>query len=201
MKKIVYLSLVLLLIATGCEKKTSGSSNGHEWVDLGLTVKWATCNIGATAPEGYGDYYAWGGTTTKKNYTSFNCVTYGKEMGDIAGNPKYDAARANWGGKWRMPTQDEIDELINNCHQEWTTRNGVNGYKVTGPNGNSIFLPAAGCYSGSEPDYDGHCGYYWSSTPDEDHTGEAYQLEFDSEDFGWDWDSREYARPVRAVIE
>ncbi len=139
--------------------------NGHEYVDLGLSVKWATCNVGATAPEGYGNYYAWGETTTKSSYTSGN-YTFSFL------NPKtlllsVDAARVNWGGDWRMPTGDEMEELMdtNNCTWEWTTQNGVKGYKVTSKkNGNSIFLPAAG-YRNISNLYDaGSGGYYWSSS-------------------------------------
>ncbi|MCD8303544.1 MAG: hypothetical protein LUC86_01770, partial [Prevotellaceae bacterium] len=123
---------------------TSGYINGHEYVDLGLSVKWATCNVGGSYPSVYGDYYAWGETSTKSSYDEDNCKTYNVSMGSIAGNSSYDAARANWGGTWRLPTADEIDELIDKCDWEWTTRGGHAGYKVTGPNGNSIFLPAAG---------------------------------------------------------
>ena len=85
--------------------------NGHEWVDLGLSVKWATCNVGASRPEQYGNYYAWGETTTKSEYTRDNSKTMYKNLGDISGNAQYDAARANWGGSWRMPRKAEFDEL------------------------------------------------------------------------------------------
>ena len=138
--------------------------NGHEYVDLGLSVKWATCNVGANKPEEYGNYYAWGETITKSSYTSDNSKTYGKTMNDISGNSSYDAARANWGGNWRMPTKTEMQELKDRCTWTWTIQNGVKGYKVKGPNGNSIFLPAAGYRSGASlnnADY----GNYWSSTP------------------------------------
>ena len=120
------------------------TKDGHEYVDLGLSVKWATCNVGANKPEDYGDYFAWGETSPKAEYTWENCITYGEQMSDISGNAQYDAATANWGGSWRLPTKAELEELNNKCTWKWTTQNGVNGYKVTGPNGNSIFLPAAG---------------------------------------------------------
>ena len=135
------------------------SCNGHEYVDLGLSVKWATCNVGANKPEEYGDYFAWGETSTKTEYNSDNCPTDGlsesklqsQDYIDGEGNltSQYDAARANWGGSWRMPTKYECHELIDKCKWEWVTINGVNGYKVTGTNGNSIFLPAAGDRYGS----------------------------------------------------
>ena len=142
--------------------------NGHEYVDLGLSVKWATCNVGASKPEDYGNYYAWGETSTKSTYYEINSKTCGKQMNDIKGNSQYDAARANWGGTWRLPTRAELEELKNKCTWTWTAQNGVKGYKVTGPNGNSIFLPAAGDPNGSSLHADGSYGYCWSSTPDDD---------------------------------
>ena len=149
------------------EKNTSNMVNGHEYVDLGLPsgLKWATCNVGANKPEEYGNYYAWGETETKNTYTPENSRTLYKPMKDISGNSQYDAARVQWGGNWRMPTYDELNELRTYC--EWTriTQNGVKGYKVVGPNGNSIFLPAAGYRSDSSLCSVGSYGRYWSSTP------------------------------------
>lgn len=138
--------------------------NGHEYVDLGLSVKWATCNVGANAPHEYGDYYAWGETKTKRKYTIENSKTYGENMSDISGNATYDAARANWGGSWRLPTKREMEELVNKCTWTWTKQSGIRGYKVIGPNGNSIFLPSAGDNFGYSVS---RVGYYWCSTPHE----------------------------------
>ena len=141
---------------------TSNTENGHQYVDLGLSVKWATCNVGTTKPEGYGDYFAWGETRSKSYYNGSSYSYYD--------NPttlplSADAARANWGGKWRMPTIDEFEELRNNCTWKWTTQNGVNGYKVTSnSNGNYIFLPAAGYRDLGSLYGAGDYGYYWSSS-------------------------------------
>lgn len=144
----------------------TGTINGYAYVDLGLPsgLKWATCNVGASSPEDYGNYYAWGETATKTEYTEDNSVNHGQQMSDISGNAYYDVARNKWGSTWRMPTKDELEELLNSCTREWTTQNGVNGYKVTGSNGNHIFLPAAG-FCLDWLDYAGEIGYYWSSTP------------------------------------
>ena len=145
---------------------SDGMINGHQYVDLGLSsgLKWATCNVGADSPEDYGNYYAWGETETKAEYTQDNSVTFGQQLNDISGNAQYDAATANWGGSWRTPTKDEIRELIYNCNWTPETQNGVDGFKVTGNNGNYIFIPASGYRDGSSLYIYGEC-YYWSSTP------------------------------------
>ena len=148
-------------------RRTHGTINGYEWVDLGLPtgIKWATCNIGADKPENYGNYYAWGEISTNSDYTSSNCITYSKTMSDISGDAQFDAARANWKGSWRMPTQGELEELKKNCTWNLTARKGVLGYEVKGCNGNSIFLPFAGYRVGLVLYKVGEFGYYWSSTP------------------------------------
>ncbi len=165
----------------GCEP--DGEIAGYYYVDLGLPsgVKWATCNVGASSPEDYGDYFAWGETSPKAEYTWENSVTFGEQMSDISGNAQYDAATANWGGSWRMPTNDEMQELVDHCEWEWTEVNGVNGSRVIGPNGSCIFLPAAGARGGSSLYDDGDHGYYWSSTPDDGgDDNSAFYLGFDN---------------------
>lgn len=135
-----------------------GFENGYEWVDLGLPsgTLWATCNVGAESPEDYGDYFAWGEIETKSSYNESN-YTYSNN----------DAANANWGGDWRMPTKTEQEELLNSYYTTsiWTTQNKVKGYKITSnKNGNTIFLPAAGRRSNTDLTHVGSYGYYWSST-------------------------------------
>ena len=175
--------------------------NGHAYVDLGLSVKWATYNVGANVPEEYGDYYAWGETTTKSTYTEGAYVADTKNYKDIKGT-SLDVARAKWGGNWRMPTKTEFEELLNGCIWEWTTQNGVNGYVVTGPNGNNIFLPAAGNRSEDVLYYNGSFGFYWSSTPgSKDNTQGAHYLGFGSSDQGMSWDSCYLGRTVRLVLD
>lgn len=128
-------------------------------VDLGLSVKWASCNVGATTPEEIGGHYAWGETEEKEDYTwetykfgreryiTKYCINSNNHNNGVADNlttlePCDDVAHVKWGGSWRMPTKEEQDELREECAWEWTTINNVKGYKITGPNGNSIFLPA-----------------------------------------------------------
>ena len=164
-----------------------GKINGHEYVDLGLSVKWATCNVGASNPTEYGNYYAWGETSTKSEYTEENSKSYGKSMGDILGNSSYDAARANWGGSWRLPTDDEFEELIDNCEMEWPDRDdGIDGYRFTSmENGKSIFLPAAGLRDGSSLRYAGVLGRYWSSSPYNYNYSKALLLWYWNQQVGW----------------
>ena len=182
-------------------RATTGSYNGHDWVDLGLSVKWATCNVGASSPSGYGDYYAWGELSTKSEYTESNNRKYEKQMGSICGNSSYDVARYNWGSPWRLPSASEIDELVNNCTWEWTTMNGVNGYKVKSKrNSNWIFLPAAGWW-GSSLFGRGSLGGYWSGSPYESGSDIADGLGFRSGGHGRYWSYRCSGHSVRPVAE
>ena len=137
-------------------------------VDLGLSVYWASCNLGATKPEEYGDLYRWGETSPFQEYTPYSYVDQSTgeyvDIGYEISGTEYDAATSALGSDWRMPTLNEMEELINKCVWEWKQINGINGYKITGVNGNSIFLPAAGYYTLSR--YLGY-GYwlgYWTST-------------------------------------
>lgn len=160
-----------------------------EVIDLGLPsgTLWASYNVGATKPEEYGDYYAWGETEMKetcrwKNYshcegTQETCVNLGS---NISGT-KYDVAHAKWGGEWRLPTRDQIKELMNNCTSAWTTVSGVNGIMFTGPNGKTVFFPAAG-YLGSEVLNSGSYGYYWSGDQDPKNAERAYNLSIQNGD-------------------
>ena len=171
--------------------------NGHKYVDLGLSVKWATCNIGASKPEDYGDYFAWGEDETKSEYTEENSATYFKDNYTFL-----DAAKAKWGGTWRMPTAEEFEELLDNCTWTWTTQGGHDGYKVTSKkNGNSIFLPAAGYRYGSSLYYAGACGDYWSSTPYASRSDLAYSLYFNFSYRYVNYYNRYYGRSVRPVSE
>ena len=179
-----------------------GFVNDHGYVDLGLSVKWATCNVGANSPSDYGDYYAWGETSIKSSYTGDNSKTYGESMNDIGGNSSYDVARYRWGGSWRLPTGADCQELVDKCTWTWTTQGGHNGYKVTSKtNGKSIFLPAAGWRYGTSSYLVGEYGYYWSSTPYESNTDIAYYLIFDSSILLTDWGLRLYGGSVRPVVE
>jgi hypothetical protein len=191
---------------------STGILNGHEWVELGLSVKWATCNIGASNPTEYGGYFSWGGTYSKKSFNSYDCSTYYKSRNELKSGgyidndfnltTKYDAANFIWNGTWRVPTYQEISELKDKCKWTYITQNNVVGYLVTGPNGNSIFLPAAGHIVLTELRDAGTCGSYWSSTPDNG-VNLAYRLGFNTSD-NWIYSgylSRECGAPIRAVTE
>lgn len=204
---------------------SSGSENGHYYVDLGLPsgVKWATCNVGANSPEEYGNYYAWGETSTKNEYSFTNYKWYKGMNGDHHTYTKYidndefgiidnkiclefadDAARMNWGGKWRMPTADELEELRTMCNWTWTTQSGKKGFMVTSKiNGKSIFLPAAGHRYFSDLIDEGTAGYYWSS-----YLYTHSQITYGAEDFrfgsygvaAYSGDYREYGQSIRPVL-
>ena len=168
-------------------------SNGHQYIDLGLPygTLWATTNIGASNPEDYGDYFAWGETTTKSTYLwstykhgngsdSDVSKKYNKSDGRTKLERIDDVAYKNWGSDWCMPTQVQFQELKDKCTWTRTTLNGKKGYNVKGPNGKSIFLPAAGykgCYE-KTTSFRGSNGYYWSSSLYTDDPGAAYQLRF-----------------------
>lgn len=191
--------------------------NGHEYVDLGLPsgLLWATCNIGADSPEDYGYYFAWGETTTKIDYST---DTYkwcdGSSYTKYVTDPKYgtvdnktvlepedDAAHVRWGGGWRMPSETEFSELLGKCDHEWTTQNGVNGLKITGLNGNSIFLPAAGYYYDSSLRNAGSYGLYWSSSLSTSYPSDAYYLYFNSSYVSMRSYYRDYGQSVRPVCQ
>ena len=201
---------------------TKGTINGHEWVDLGLPsgLKWATCNVGATSPSEYGSYFAWGETKPKSDYSwstlryhyldswsdrfskynTKSAYAYGTVDNKTRLDLSDDAARANWGGSWRMPTRAEQDELCEKCTWTWTTQGGKNGYKVTSKtNGNSIFFPAAGVRIGARLSDAGSYGRYMSSSLYSDDPFCAYYLSFRSGGVGYYHFSRYGGSPVRPV--
>ena len=172
----------------------------NDAIDLGLPsrLKWASCNIGASSPEECGDYFAWGEIDPKSNYSEFNSITHKKRMKSIIGDGNYDVATAKLGKSWYTPSSADFEELINNCTWEWTTVNDVNGYKVTGPNGNSIFLPATGYRDVTSYSNDGKSGEYWSSTPHKD-TQYSYYFCYTADGYYTFWNCRYVGRCVRPV--
>lgn len=194
--------------------------NGHEYVDLGLPsgLKWATCNVGAESPEKCGAFYAWGEIEEKDDYSwmtykyydnTYNHVTkycvyerYGLVDGKKTLELEDDAANAKWGGIWRMPTYDEQEELRRKCTWEWTVLNDVAGYKVTGPNGNSIFLPVTGYKNDDDIFNAATGGYYWSSSLLNEGSSRASYLLFDNEEYEKGDFARRYSgRNIRPVFE
>ena len=216
--KTIKLFFLLLFFVAGLASLTSCSDDEpkptHEYVDLGLPsgTLWATCNVGASAPEEYGDYFAWGETAPKDDYHwnnykwckgSYDTMTkyctqddYSYGYNDFTDgktelDPEDDAAYVNWGPQWRMPSMEQQLELVEKCNRTWTSRNGVDGCLFTGPNGNTIFLPAG--------------VYFWSRTLYPNFSCVAFCLSFDSYsgpvDAGHYWFDRYrfQGRPVRAV--
>ena len=171
-----------------------------EAVDLGLPsgLKWASCNIGASSPEERGEYFAWGEIDPKSNYTDFNSITRKKRMKQINSDANFDVATAKLGASWYIPTNADFEELINNCTWEWTTLNGVNGYMITGSNGNSIFLPATGYRDGASCNNDETSGEYWSSTPHKD-AEYSYYLCYTGNSYYTFYNCRYVGRCVRPV--
>jgi hypothetical protein len=148
-------------------KATFGTLNGHDWVDLGLPsgTKWATCNIGATAPEKPGNLYAWGESVTKSSYSNSNYSLNGKYVKEISGDKSLDTATKLWGDGWRMPTHEEFNELLEYCEWAYTEFNGRIGAIMTSTiNRQSIFLPAGGSMEGSKHMDPKTCGGYWIGT-------------------------------------
>ena len=135
-------------------------------INLGLSVKWANMNIGADTPEEYGNYYAWGEIEPKIEYSDLNSKTFSKDLLDISNTYSNDAAKSNWEIGWRMPSKEETEELIEKCTWYWIMQKGIRGYRVVGPNGNSIFLPATGYRSFRDNYNDGIMGYIWTSSYD-----------------------------------
>lgn len=196
----------------------SNRENGHEWVDLGLSVKWATCNVGATSPSDYGRYFPWGETSPRNDsswetlrycaddsgdsFTKYNTqLDYGSIDNKTRLELSDDAARANWGGKWRMPTSTEWQELVSKCSWSWTNQGGKNGYKVTGKNGNSIFLVAAGDRYEDQQGFIGSNGYYWSSSLDKERPHNAWFLFFKSDNYYVNNSLRFLGFSVRPVLD
>lgn len=210
MKKLFYILCFSLTVSfTACNKEHLG----HRYVDLGLPsgTKWATCNVGSNLPEEYGDYFAWGETMTKETY---NLDTYNLCDGSFNSQTKYckldnkivlelidDAANVNWGGNWRIPTKEELDELHTQCIWKWECINGINGYTITGPNDNSIFMPAAGFCIGSDSLAIGTDGGYWSSSLESNEYDNAHSLYFNLKDVYSNYTGlRFFGQSIRPVL-
>ena len=230
MKRLKYAVILLLGLSmtfmASCTKDPNnggnGGGNGHAYVDLGLPsgTLWATCNVGANTPEGYGDYFAWGETTPKSvyNWDTYRYSNGGYEDEDYDYYPyltKYcnnsdygyngftdnltillpedDAATANWGEGWRTPSPEQYYELSQNTRKAWTTQNGVNGLLFTANNGQTLFFPAAGTASSSV----GTSGRYWLNSLQ--NPRDAWRFEFYLDDYGTNGSNRYYGYSVRPV--
>ena len=226
MKKIFLLSVIAATFSVaGYSQSLNSHANAnnvpakvtHDYVDLGLPsgTLWATMNIGATAPEEYGDYFAWGEIEPKESYNwttykwcngSWNSMikygvmsSFGVVDNKTVLDPEDDAATMNWGSEWCMPTKEQQDELRNNCTREWTTINGVKGCLLTSNiNQATLFLPAAGYIWNSTVSSGGSCGFYWSRNLKTTGAG-SHSLFFSSNSMSITDYSRGYGQSVRAV--
>jgi hypothetical protein len=195
----IALPLVFISSCGDDKKDEPATPDNHEYVDLGLPsgTLWATCNIGATIPEDMGDYFAWGETAPKEiydmdNYKWYNSSSdkltkyctddqYGTVDNQTELLPEDDAAYVNWGPMWRMPTLDQQQELMERCSWQWVERNGVYGRLVTGPNGNTMFLPAADYRGDNSLNNVQSIGAYWSCTLDSGYPSGLYFRNFEWE--------------------
>ncbi|MCF0187902.1 MAG: hypothetical protein HUK04_00185 [Bacteroidaceae bacterium] len=217
-------ALCLVSCGDGNDEVTPADADA---VDLGLSVKWATRNLGAGKPEEYGNYYGWGGTGTYAKGEDADWPMYWKKTGstsllfDDCGTSKdplqeyvypnqksisatkWDAARRKLGGKWRIPTQGEMTELLNNCDWIWSTVNSVNGYKVVSRKDPSkyIFLPAAGFRNGTSLYNDGSDGRYWCALPHSIAPTFAYCMSINSDGRYVNEDLRCTGLTIRPVTE
>lgn len=232
MAKTALMLMTAMIVAVGCNPEddpNNGGGNGNdgfipEYVDLGLPsgTLWATCNLGATTPEGYGNYYAWGETQPKDSYTWENyrycngssdqltkyCSVPGLGYGGFTDSltvllPEDDAATVLWGDGWQTPSYDQCRELEHNTSNFWTVRDGVNGRVFTAKNGNSIFLPASGGWDGDELNNVGVAVHYWGNhILYEDRPKCAYDFAFGVNGFYtnlYGTENRQYGRPIRPV--
>ncbi len=209
----------------GRKSQPSVYVNGYEFVDLGLSVLWATRNVGSTSASDRGNYYAWGEYRPKPEpkyshsnyrfclgvnneftkyvpYGMYEYSSYYNPDGKVELEPEDDAAQKNWGYPCRLPTRSEFNELVNNCSHRWVTKYGVSGMEFTGRNGNSIFMPAAGFFKSSEMRDVGVKGFYMSSTLNQDQPNSFYRLCFYDNDAGANYhNGRVYGHSVRAVVD
>ena len=173
----------------------------QDYVDLGLPsgTLWAARNIGASTPMEFGSYFAWGETQPKSSYdnSTYQCTKYNSEDNKTVLNPEDDAAFMNWGPSWRMPSLEQMRELCDSCSGQWTSINGINGWLITGPNGNSMFMPAAGYRTGTSLISGSREGSYWSRTVRS--SGEAFCMDFSSWGLYTNNLFRQFGYSVRAV--
>lgn len=195
MRKVVFLLAVIVSAVSNAQENRTVSTNRK--VDLGLSVYWSGYNLGTSSPENCGYYISWGESEHKELYDETNCIYNNRNIGSDISGTRYDAASTLWGGSWRMPTWNEWQELIDECSWVWTTYKAVNGYIVTGPNGNSIFLPANGYAMGNGIEFKGERGCYNSSIANG--TNRSCNISFSESGQFQDDYKRQYGLGIRPV--
>jgi len=188
MKRILTMLVLFLSVMSTIFAQSCPDSNHPHAIDLGIGVKFACCNIGASAPEQYGGLYSWGETAEKAIYDDYDYKYCGYkryrgylDIGNDISGTQYDVAHVKWGENWRMPTKEQMELLKEKCKSRWITYKRVKGRRFTGPNGNSVFLPAGGSAWHYETNYVNRSGAYWtstSSTTRSNNTNDAYQFVF-----------------------
>lgn len=183
--------------------RPTGTFFGYEYVDLGLPsgLNWATCNVGATTPYEAGDHFAWGEISTKEDYSTETSLMNGVSMSSFSGNPEYDAAQSRWGGIWRTPTYSEFKELVDRCSWYPVYVGSQLGYRVVGPNGNSIFLPTTGFMEGTEYFAEKTSGVYWTASQYSSDGESSYGIQFFDNTKSFGGYSRYYGCSIRPVSE
>jgi len=210
---IVWATIVATIAFCGCNKEKEnkinlsgqGQLSGHEWVDLGLPsgTLWATCNIGANAPEDFGDYFAWGETTPMTEYGNhdYSITYYNTSTMEIL--PEYDAVKTLWGDGWQMPTPGNFQELVAKCSFKWIKYKGTEGYLITGSNGKSIYLAAGGSFGDDGIAVIGRDCNFWTNIEDDNSLTAAYATFFDyyrTDILGCDHSYGLSIRPVCKVV-
>jgi hypothetical protein len=201
--KIFAITAIVFTLMTGILFPNAGfaadGSQGVEAVDLGLSVKWASFNVGASKPQEYGTYFGWSDVTGEKTSTNNDDYPSANPPGNISGT-EYDAAHVLWGGQWRMPTKEQAEELVNECAWEESKLNGVAGFRVTGKNGNSIFLAAGGGRDGTKVLYTVVGADFWTGTVSSEE-GKAWCFTFYQGRYFVDDLWRHYGFAIRPVAD
>ena len=198
MKKLFLLTTVIFISVSGWAQSCPDNNHPHS-IDLGLPsgTKWSCCNVGASKPEEYGEYYAFGETEEREIYDAKSKKGVVFSFTEHTVVLRYDVAYVKWNKSWRTPSPEQMKEFLDNCTSEWTVLNGVNGKRFKGKNGNSVFLPAGGVIMRLSNQSEGKIGHYWSNKEIDDNN--AYYLFFYEGGGGQHHGVKAHGRTIRPV--